>query len=121
MEQKKLLSFNSRRKSFSYAFNGLRLIFKNEPNVKIHTLATIAAIICGVAQQITAMQWIAITFAIGLVWITEALNTCVERLCDLSSENKWLPEIKVIKDIAAAAVLIAAIVSITIAVIIFIF
>ena len=121
MDQKKTISFNSRRKSFSYAFNGLFLLFKHEPNAKLHAIATILVIIAGIIRHITPFQWIAIIFAIGLVWITEALNTCIEKLCDFSSENKWLPEIKIIKDISAAAVLISAIVSVFIGIIVFFF
>jgi diacylglycerol kinase len=48
------------------------------------------------------------------------LNTSIEKLCDYSCENKFHPAIKVIKDVSAAAVLIAAFVSVAIAVIVFI-
>ena len=115
------MSFGSRRKSLSFAINGLKELIVQEPNAKIHLAATAAAIIAGIAQQIEPMQWAAITFAIALVWIAEAINTCIEKLCDFSSGHKWYPEIKIIKDIAAAGVLIAAIVSIVIAALVFVF
>ncbi len=121
MEQKKTMLFNSRRKSFSYAFQGLRLIFKQEPNVKLHTIATIIAIIAGIIRHLSPMQWAVIIFAIGLVWITEALNTCIEKLCDFCCENTIHPSIKIIKDIAAAAVLISAFVSVAVGIIVFFF
>ena len=119
MESNKSMSVRSRKNSFAYAFSGLLQLFKQEPNVKLHALATIAAITAGIARHINSMQWTAIVFAIGLVWITEALNTCIEKLCNLWCENKWHPEIKIIKDIAASAVLIAAVVSISIGIIVF--
>lgn len=121
LKQKKSMSAAARSKSFSYAFNGIWLLLTGEPNVKIHALATVAAIVAGVMRHISNTAWVALAFAIGLVWITEALNTCIERLCDFCCENKFHPAIKVIKDIAAAAVLIAALTSITIAIIIFFF
>jgi diacylglycerol kinase len=121
MDHEKTTSLNSRRKSFSYAFNGLRLIFKQEPNFKLHTVAAAVVIIAGIIRHIHTRQWMAIVFAIGLVWITEAINTCIEMLCNFSCENKFHPEIKVIKDIAAAAVLISAVVSVVIGVIVFFF
>ena len=111
----------SRAKSFSYAFNGLLQLFRSEPNVKLHAIATIAAIVAGIILNITPMQWVAITIAIALVWIAEALNTCIEKLCDFCCENKFHPSIKIIKDISAGAVLIAAVASLAIGVIVFLF
>src|ERR1017187_10290892 len=108
--QNKSMSVTSRRNSFSYAISGLRHLLKQEPNARLHAIATIAAITAGVLRHISPMQWVAIIFAIGLVWITEALNTCIEKLCNLWCNDKWHPEVKVIKDIAAGAVLVAAIV-----------
>lgn len=118
MDKNKLVSPENTRKSFSFAFNGLALLF-TEPNAKIHTVATIVVIIAGILRHISPSQWIAIVFAIALVWVTEALNTCIERLCDFCCDNQWLPQIKAIKDIAAGAVLISAIVSLAIAIIVF--
>jgi diacylglycerol kinase len=102
-----------------YAFNGLWQLFINEPNAKLHALATIGVIVAGVVRHIGPMQWAAVTFAIGLVWITEAINTALERLCDYCCGDKWDPAIKVVKDIAAGAVLISAITSIAICFIVF--
>jgi diacylglycerol kinase len=121
MERKKNMGFTSRKNSFYYAFSGLRSIFKQEPNVRLHALATVAAITAGCFRHITKGEWLAIVVAIGLVWITEALNTCIERLCDFACDNKIDPAIKVIKDIAAGAVLIAATIAVIIAVIVFFF
>jgi diacylglycerol kinase (ATP) len=121
MENKKEMSFASRGNSFSYAFSGLRQIFKQEPNARLHALATIVAIAAGIIRHISPAQWIALVFAIGLVWITEALNTCIEKLCDLWSGGKWYAEIEIIKDIAAGAVLIAAVISVVTGIIVFLF
>ena len=121
MEPKKSMHIHARGKSFTYAFNGLWLLFKEEPNAKLHALATVAVIIAGFVRHLGPSQWIALVVAIGLVWITEAINTCIERLCDFCSDNKWHPAIKIIKDIAAAAVMVAAVVSIVIGIIVFFF
>jgi len=106
------MSVRARRNSFAYAWAGLVQLFKLEPNAKLHALATLLAIAAGIARHITVMQWSAIVFAIGLVWITEALNTCIEKLCNLWCDNKWHPEVKIIKDIAAGAVLVATLASV---------
>jgi diacylglycerol kinase len=120
MEQNKSMHPTSRLKSFSFAINGLYLLLKEEPNTRLHALATITVIAGGIFRHFAAWQWVAALFAIGLVWITEALNTCIENLCNFTCDNKLHPAIKVIKDISAAAVLLAAIVSFAIGIIIFI-
>ncbi len=108
----------SRLKSFVYAYHGWKELYK-EPNFKIHLFATTAVIVAGIIRQLDAMRWVAIVFAIGLVLVSEALNTCIEKLCDYACKKQPAPEIKNIKDIAAMAVLIAAIISIVIAVLVF--
>jgi len=120
MNQKKM-NMRSRANSFGYALNGLYELLKTEPNVRIHAIATVVVIAAGLWQHLSPMKWVAISTAIGMVWITEAINTAVEKLCDLWCENKWHPEVKLIKDVAAGAVLIAAIISIVIGVFVFFF
>lgn len=110
----------ARAHSFTYATNGIFQLLRSEPNARLHTLATVAVIVAGIWRHITHVQWLAVTICIALVWITEALNTCIEKLCDFSCGDKFHPAIKVIKDIAAAAVLIAALASLVTFIIIFI-
>ncbi len=121
MNSQKNMTIKSRGKSFSYAFNGLLQLFRLEPNAKLHTLATIAVTVAGFVRHIGHWQWVALVIAMGLVWITEAINTCVEKLCDFCCDNRFHPSIKVIKDISAAAVLISAIVSAAVGIIVFLF
>lgn len=110
----------SRAKSFRFAANGLQLLLR-EPNARIHLAAAFFVIVLGLIRQLSHLKWVAIIFAITLVLITEAVNTCIEKLCNLWCDNKWHPEVKIIKDIAAGAVLIAAVISIIIGIIVFIF
>jgi diacylglycerol kinase (ATP) len=65
------------------------------------------------------MELIALVLAIGGVWITEMLNTCMEKMADLVTLEEH-PEIKFIKDLAAGAVLVAAVIAVIIGLIIFI-
>lgn len=110
---------HSRARSFAYALAGLKELFRQEPNAKLHAVATVVVIAAGIVKHINTTQWLAVIFAIGLVWITEALNTCIERLCDLTCGGEWHPTIKVIKDISAGAVLIAAMISVAIGILVF--
>lgn len=121
MNNQKSMHPRARSRSFSFAINGLWLLFKEEPNAKLHAIATVIALAAGIVRHITSPQWIAIILCIAFVWITEAINTCIEKLCDFCCDNKWHPAIKIIKDISAAAVLIAAIASLVTGTIVFFF
>ena len=55
----------------------------------------------------------------GLVWVTEILNTCLEKLADFITLEQH-PHIKYIKDLAAGAVLVAAIIAVVTGLLIFI-
>ena len=112
-------SIRKRLRSFRFAFRGISFFFKNEHNVWIHLLATIVVVAVGICFDISHNDWIAITLAIGLVFVAEALNTAVEQLADSITQepNKYIEKAK---DVAAGAVLIAAIVAIVIAIIVFV-
>ncbi len=105
-------------KSFTYAWTGIKSCFESESNFRIHLFAAIAAIIASVLLNISAAEWIAVCFCIAFVVTMEMINTAIEKLCDVVHEEVHLA-IKKVKDIAAGAVLIAAIFSLITAAIIF--
>jgi diacylglycerol kinase (ATP) len=106
-------------KSFRYAFAGIKELLISQHNARIHLTATIVVLVLSAVMKISTSEWIAIAFAIGFVWVTEMFNTCIEKTMDYINKEKH-PAIKSIKDIAAAAVLIAAITAFVIGLIIFI-
>ena len=117
--EKQKFSIAKRLNSFSYAFNGIKILLTGEYNARIHVLAAIAAIFLSSLLQISKFEWIAIIFAIGFVFSMELINTSLERLADqVSKLERQL--IKQSKDLAAAGVLVSAIVAIATAAIIFI-
>lgn len=100
-------SLPARIQSFKYAIGGIRLFFKSEHNARIHLVATAAVIIPAILIPVSGTEAIALTLAIGFVWMAELFNTAIEKIMDfISAESN--PQIKFIKDISAAAVLIAA-------------
>jgi undecaprenol kinase/diacylglycerol kinase (ATP) len=111
-------SILKRLKSFKYAFNGLKVLFQEEHNSRIHLLATVCVVIAGYAFRISQYEWIAIIFAIGLVLTVEIINTTIEDIADFVSPEKH-EKIKRIKDLAAAAVLVSAVTALIIGLIIF--
>ena len=105
-------------KSFTYAFNGLKLCFASEVNFKIHLLSAILVLLLGVVFRISSTEWLAIIFCIAFVTALEMINTAIEKLCDVVNAA-FDPGIKKVKDITAGAVLVAAVGSLVIGVIIF--
>ncbi|MFT3936858.1 MAG: diacylglycerol kinase family protein [Chitinophagaceae bacterium] len=117
--QTQKFSLKKRAKSFRFAFEGIHYFFNTQHNAIIHALATVAAIALAVVAQLPLTKFAIIIIVIGLVWMAELFNTAIEQLCDVVSPGHN-PRIKYIKDIAAAAVLITAIMAIITACIIFI-
>jgi diacylglycerol kinase (ATP) len=115
---KKNFSLSERLNSFRYAINGLRILFKEEHNARIHLLAAILAIFFGFYFGISAMEWIALIIVIGLVFILEAVNTALENLADVVSPGKN-EKIGVVKDLGAGAVLVSALLAVVVGLIIF--
>ena len=97
-----------RVKSFRYAAAGLLFLLKSEPHARIHLLATTLVIIAAIALDVTRQDWLWLTLAITLVWTFEAINTAIEHLCDVISPEHS-DSVQRAKDLAAGAVLIAAI------------
>ncbi|MDP4150338.1 MAG: diacylglycerol kinase family protein [Bacteroidota bacterium] len=112
-------SIRSRARSFIYAMGGILRFIRMEHNARLHVVATVAVIVAAVACKVTHGEAIALTFAVGLVWVTEMLNTCVERILDFISREIH-PQIKFIKDLAAGAVLVASLAALVVGAIIFI-
>lgn len=109
--------FKKQFRSFGYAFSGLGLMLKDY-NAFIHIPAAIFAILISFVFQISSLEWISVLSAIAFVWITEILNTALEKLVDLvsSEKNKVAGQIK---DLSAGAVLIATFYAILVGILIF--
>jgi diacylglycerol kinase (ATP) len=81
---------------------------KNQPNARIHLIFSAAVVIAGFHYHISKAEWLAVIICMAMVLGLEALNTAVEYLCDLVSPE-YHPLAGKAKDVAAAAVFIAAI------------
>ncbi len=99
--------FRGRIRSFGYAFAGIATLVRTQPNARIHLIATLAVVGLGFVLGVTALEWAALFLAIGLVFSAEAFNSAVEVLAD-KVQPEQDPAIKVVKDVAAGGVLLAA-------------
>jgi len=110
---------HSLRQSFGYAFEGFGYALSTVRNLKIHLLFTVLVILAGMFFGITTIEYIICLLCIALVISLELVNTAIEEAVDIAS-----PEINPIakrsKDVAASAVLFAAIMSAVIGAIIFV-
>jgi len=104
--------------SCCYAIAGIKYCFKSELNFRVHLFATVLVSVVGFICNISAAEWIAVGFCIVLVLAMEMINTAIEKLCDVVHKERH-PEIKIVKDISAGAVLLAASFSLITATIIF--
>ena len=103
----------SRTKAFGYAFAGWWHVIRTQRNAWIHTLVSVAVLIIGLWVNLPLRDWTFIIIAFAFVWIAEFLNTALEAVVDLAT-NENHPLAKVGKDVGAAAVLIAALTAIVI-------
>lgn len=105
-------------KSFTYAFRGLCKTFREEQNLKIQTLLGTAALILAAVFRIGRLEWVFLILAISGVILMEMANSAVERITDVLKPriNSYVKEIK---DIMAAAVMIASIAALVIGLLIF--
>ena len=100
-------------RSFGYAFSGIWTGIRKERNMKVLVL------IAGIVAKLTVVEWCICMIMCALVLSLELVNTAVEAVVDLATEEKK-PLAKIAKDTAAGAVLIAAIASVIVGVLIFV-
>ena len=119
MQAERSSYLRKRAASFYYAFDGIWRFFKTEHNAWLHLIATIAVGALVIKYHVTNVEAVLLVFSIGFVWASEIFNTCIEKIMDFISTERH-PQIRLIKDMAAGAVLIASITALIIGLIVFI-
>ncbi len=104
--------------SFSYAFSGIRLALKNEPNLRLHLIIGIVVAIAAYFLKFSKFEWIVLAFTIAFVFILELINTTLEAIVDIVSPTRRA-RAKLAKDVSAAAVLISALLAVIVGVFLF--
>ena len=106
-------------KSLGYAISGIIQCIQKERNIKIHLVFMFLVIICGFLFQLSITEWLVCILLFGLVISLELVNTAIEAVVDLCTQE-YHPLAKIAKDTAAGAVLISAIATVVIGLIIFV-
>jgi diacylglycerol kinase len=110
--------FKKRYNSFKFALQGLNSAVRSEPHMRLHVLSALGVIVAGFLFDVTNTEWCLLAGSIGLVITAEIFNTSIETLTNLVSPQHN-PLAGKTKDLAAAAVLVAAITAAIVGLIIF--
>ena len=105
-------------RSFGYAIEGFRTAVATERNIKVQLLVGVLAIGAGVVLRIDALSWVLVLLCIGLVLFAELVNTSIEAIVDLATQDLH-PLAKRAKDIAAASVFTLSITAAVVGIIVF--
>jgi len=101
----------NRYRSFRAALRGFGWLILSERHFQLHLVAAVAAILLGLILGLTGVEWAILVVTIGFVLVAEAINTAIEHTIDLTV-HQIHPLARTAKDIGAAAVLIAAAISV---------
>jgi len=116
--QKKESFIVNRLKSIGFAFKGMLILIKTEASIKVQLCITIVITFAGFYFEISKTEWMVQLAMIGLVISLEGMNTAIEHIADFI-HPEYHQKIGLIKDVAAGAVFIAAIIATIIASIIY--
>ncbi len=101
-----------------YALQGWLYFFRTETNGRIQAVIAMLVIVAGFFFKITSHEWLWILLCIAMVIGLEMVNTAIETLANRLHPDRH-PDIKIVKDVAAGAVLWASVISVVIGAVIF--
>jgi diacylglycerol kinase (ATP) len=93
--------------SFNYAIEGLLHVLRSQRNMRVHFLFAVLILLFGVYLNLSGNELLILLLAITFVLCAEVFNTAIEFIVDLVSDTVN-PLARIIKDIGAGAVLLAA-------------
>jgi diacylglycerol kinase len=94
-------------RAFRFAFEGLAYAWRSQPHLRVHAAIGSLAVVVGAGLGLNPAEWAVLLLTITAVLVLEMLNTVVEAVVDLASPERH-PLAKIAKDVAAGAVLVAA-------------
>ena len=113
-----IFRFHGFIESLKLAATGIMYLFIYHRNMRIIFIGGMAAMLLGVVFQLQGLELAALCITVTLVFVAEIFNTAIELMIDLFS-RKYHPLVKLVKDIAAAVVLIASLNAVAVGFILF--
>ena len=104
--------------SFGHAGRGVWSALRSEVHLRFHAVTTVVVIGLGFHYGISRLEWALVALATASVWAAELMNTAIEALTDLASPA-WHPLAGKAKDVAAGAVLLAALGAVVVGMLVF--
>jgi diacylglycerol kinase (ATP) len=108
----------SLRWSFNWAFEGIVYVLRTQRNMQIHVTAAVVVLVSGLLLDFSRLELAAVLGAISLVLVAEMMNTAIEAAID-AVVTTYHPLVKIAKDVAAGAVLVATVNALAIAYFVF--
>lgn len=105
-------------RSFKFAFKGLSIVFKEEQSFRVQLMAASVVLVLGIFFRIKKWEAIVLILVASLVLVLELINSTLERIIDYL-KPRLHHYVEVVKDIMAAAVLLASLGAAAIGVLIF--
>jgi diacylglycerol kinase (ATP) len=94
--------------SFNFAFQGLVTAVRYQRNMRVHMVLALLVLLASIFLNLSRLQLVAILIAVSFVFITELVNSAIEAVVDMVTDGFDL-RAKAAKDMAAGAVLVAAV------------
>ncbi len=116
MTKFKTKNFNS---SFKNARKGMRIVLKSERNIRIHMIIALFVLFLALLFGFKPIEICILLLTIGMVIISEMLNTAIEFALDATFRNKYCTLVGMAKDISAGAVMVASVISVVVGIILF--
>jgi diacylglycerol kinase (ATP) len=105
--------------SFGHAGRGVWSALRSEVHLRFHAVATVVVIGLGFYSGLSRLEWALVALSVACVWAAELMNTAVEALTDLASPA-YHPLAGKAKDVAAGAVLLAALGALVVGALVFV-
>ena len=105
---------SSRWQSVCYALQGLLGAWRTQPNLRLQVGAALGVVALSAWLHLSLLEWLWVSFAIGLVIFAELMNTAIEQTVDLVVGPRLDPLARQVKDLAASCVLVACLIAVVI-------
>ena len=105
-------------RTLTFAWRGIKFCIRNERNMRFHLIAGTLAVVVGFLQGISLQEWAILSLTITLVLVLEMINTAIENVVDMFTTD-YHPLAEVAKNVAAGAVLVAALNALVVGAVIF--
>jgi diacylglycerol kinase len=114
-----MLQIRKLLRSFHYAWHGAVLVFKEEQNFRIQLAIALVVVVLMAILPVKNWEKVALILVMAFVLVLELLNSIMERIVDMLKPRLYV-YVESVKDIMAAAVLLASLVALAVGLIIFI-